>query len=163
MSINQIIKTLDNLEAIHEALIGLSKEKTEVVKEGSVEKLQSLLIKEREQIRMLEKAEKNRQESVEAWFWEKELPLTDTTLTHMLEIVSDEDEKQVLTAVTTTLSELITTLKQQEQLNKSLLNQSIKFVQLSLDMMNPSLKNMNYGNNKQESASMKRSIFDSQA
>lgn len=163
MSINQIIKTLKNLVATHEVLIALSREKTEVVKKGSVEELQSLLVKERKQIRTLEKAEKNRQQAVETWFSENELPLTDTTLTRMLEIVSDEDEKQDLATVTITLTEMITKLKQQEQLNQSLLNQSIKFVQLSLDMMNPSLKNMNYGSNKQESASMKQSIFDSQA
>ncbi|UJL45345.1 flagellar protein FlgN [Virgibacillus sp. NKC19-16] len=163
MSINQIIKTLENLVAIHEDLVSLSREKTKVVKEGSVEKLQSLLVKERKQIRTFEKVEKTRQEAVEAWFFENELPLTDTTITHMLEIISDEDEKQELTAVTTKLTELITTLKQQEQLNESLLNQSMKFVQLSLDMMNPSIKNMNYGNSKQESVTMKRSVFDSKA
>ncbi|WP_449355481.1 flagellar protein FlgN [Virgibacillus natechei] len=163
MSIKQIIKPLEHLVTIHEALVAISREKTEIVKEGAVEKLQSLLIKERKQINMLEKAEESRQEAVESWFLENKLPLTDTTLTRMLEIADNEDGIEELTAITITLTESITSLKQQEQLNKTLLNQSIKFVQLSLDMINPSLKNMNYGTNKQEPAPMKRSIFDSQA
>ncbi|MBP1971172.1 flagellar biosynthesis/type III secretory pathway chaperone [Virgibacillus natechei] len=163
MSVETILEKLQNLVNIHEELVAISKQKTEVVKEGSVENLQALLVKERKQIRVLEKEEKSRQEAVETWLFKNELPSNDVTITRMLEIVSDQKEKQELEQATINLTQIITELKQQEQLNLSLINQSMQFVQLSIDTLQPSITNINYGNKQQDSGAMKRSVFDSQA
>ena len=57
MSIHEIIKSLEDLVEVHEELLALSKEKTEIVKEGSIDKLQALLVTERKLVRKLEKKE----------------------------------------------------------------------------------------------------------
>ncbi|MFD2044989.1 flagellar protein FlgN [Ornithinibacillus salinisoli] len=162
MSVKAINQSLENLNNIHEDLLKNSEQKTEVIKEGSVEKLQSVLIKERKLIQLLDKAEEQRKKEVDRWFSDRELPSVEATITNMLELLSDEQDRKNLEEQTVALTEVMLKLKQQEQLNMALIQQSMQFVQLSLDLMSPSLKNLNYGNEK-EKATINRSMFDSKA
>ncbi|MEC5422861.1 flagellar protein FlgN [Virgibacillus sp. C22-A2] len=163
MSAQSIIQSLEKLVNLHTNLLEFSQEKTEIMKEGSIEKLQSLLVKERKLIRLTEQAEEKRNKEVINWFAINQLPADDTTVTKMLEFLRDESDKTELEKTTTKLTEVITELKQQEQLNQALINQSMQFVQLSIDMLNPSIHSMNYGSKSDESTEVKRSVFDSKA
>lgn len=147
---------------IHEDLIGVSVHKTEIVKDGLIEKLQPLLVKERKYTQMLEQAEVKRKREVDTWFLHQQLPVNDATITQMLEVLTEKQEKEKLENMMIALTEAITKLKQQEQLNYALIQQSMQFVQLSLEMLNPTIKNMNYGKKKQTN-SAERSVFDSKA
>ncbi|MBP1947982.1 flagellar protein FlgN [Virgibacillus litoralis] len=162
MSVQPIIQSLEKLIGLHESLLEISKQKTAVVKEGSVESLQPLLLKERKHVQALEQAEVKRQKEVEAWVAQHNANLENATITGILEIINDEQTKNELEEITITLTKTITELKQQEQLNQSLIQQSMQFVELSLNMMKPSIRNMNYGGNK-SSDSAERSVFDSKA
>jgi flagellar biosynthesis/type III secretory pathway chaperone len=163
MSIQAIIRSLEELIRSHEDLLDISEQKTALIKDGSTEELQPLLVKERKEIRLLEQAEEKRQSGVEAWFLERQAGQDqDATLTNLLEIIADETEQKKLEDTTIKLTEIITKLKQQEELNQSLLNQSMQFVQLTMGMMNPSMKEINYGKQKQTTSTMNRSVFDSQ-
>lgn len=163
MSIQPIIKSLEELIYIHESLIDISVQKTEVVKDGTVEKLQSLLIKERKLVQALEQAEAKRQSEVEEWSLQNNIPLENATITGILEAISDEQAKADLETTAINLTTIVTKLKQQEQLNQTLIQQSMQFVEISLDMMQPSIRNMNYGGKETVSNSSKRSVFDSKA
>lgn len=162
MSIDKIIQSLEHMITIHENLFHLSEQKTEIIKVGSVEKMQKLLAEETKAINQLEQAEIKRQKEVEQWFLQAGLADYQWTITQMLEVIEDEQDKVNLEEVTTALTNMITQLKQQEQLNQSLLEQSMQFIQLSLDIFQPTIKNLNYSKNK-ETASSDRSMFDSQA
>ncbi len=162
MSIKAINELLQTLTRIHEELLKVSKRKTDIIKEGSAEKLQAILVEERKYIKVLEQAEQNRKQVVEKWYTDKRLPLEHMTITNMLEILTDKQEQQELEHMTVQLTKAITELKQQEQLNQALIQQSMQFVQLSLDMLNPTIQSMNYGKN-QETEGSKRSVFDSKA
>lgn len=162
MSTDKIIQSLQHMITIHESLIHLSEQKTEMIKIGSVEKLQQLLLEETKLINKLEHAEIKRQKEVEQWFLQRDLKEQPWTITQMLEVIEEGQNKGNLEKVTTTLTNMITQLKQQEQLNQSLLGQSMQFIQLSLGMMQPSIKNLNYSKDK-ETVSSDRSMFDSQA
>lgn len=162
MSIKAINESLQVLTKIHEELLKVSKQKTDIIKEGSTEKIQAILVEERKYIKVLEQAEQNREEKVEKWYIDKQLPLENMTITNMLEILTDKQEQQELEHMTVQLTKTITKLKQQEQLNQALIQQSMQFVQLSLDMLNPTIQNMNYGKS-QETGESKRSVFDSKA
>lgn len=162
MSIKAIQQSLQTLITIHEQLCEASKQKTEIIKDGSVEKFQKMLVEERKYVKKLEQAEGIRQKAVEIWYTDQQLPPEDMTITNMLEIMSDEQEQQELEQLTITLTKVITKLKQQEELNLDLIQQSMQFVQLSLDMLSPTIKNMNYGNS-QDTETSKRSVFDSKA
>ncbi|WP_042222443.1 flagellar protein FlgN [Oceanobacillus manasiensis] len=162
MAIQNVQEALNSLVKLHEALLEISREKTEVIKEGKVEKLQAILVKEKKRIRELEKAEALRIEVVETYVNEHPA-ITDASITSLLEHLDDNEVKAELTDLAISLTETITKLKQQEQLNQALISQSMQFVQLSLDLINPSLKNMNYGEGKAASSAAKRSVFDSKA
>jgi len=162
LSIQPIVNLLEKLIQEHEELLRLSKQKTDDIKEGQTDKLQATLVKERKVIQRIELIEEKRIEEVNKWFTSLELPLENATITEMLDRLSNENEKLSLEKVTAKLTECIVKIKQQEQLNEALLKQSMQFVQLSLDMLNPSIKNMNY-NQKQSQVMAERSVFDSKA
>ncbi|WP_100010414.1 flagellar protein FlgN [Lentibacillus sediminis] len=162
MSIQAITRSLAELVEAHEALVNNSREKTAVLKEGSAEKLQTVLVKERQIIQAVENAEANRQKATAAWTAEHAPHLENATITDILEL-AEEDRQQELADVTAALTNKITELKQQEQLNRSLIDQSMQFVQLSLQTLQPSIQNLNYGKQKQEGTSSSRSLFDSRA
>ena len=160
MSVQQIMELMEQLVDVHKQLLSISKEKTERFKEGAIEPLQQLLVKERKQIRLLEQTESKRQQAVEKWFQTNGMDTEQYTVSHMLEKLEDEKERETLANITTTLTETIVELKQQEQLNEALIRQSMEFVQMSLDLMNPNISSMNYGKEMKENT---RSLFDSQA
>src|SRR5699024_6609293 len=160
VAMKPMIQVLTKLVDVHKSLLENARQKTEVVKEGSVEQLQMILVKERKYIQVLEQAEAERKKEVENL--QQGLPLNNATITEILDHIPNNEEKKELENQTVALREMITSVKKQEQLNQALIQQSMQFVQLSLDMMNPSIKNMNYGN-KQETSTEKRSVFDSKA
>ncbi|WP_337970012.1 flagellar protein FlgN [Virgibacillus salexigens] len=163
MSIEKIKALLLTLVTLHQELIAISNQKTEAVKSGNLEKLQQVLVNERKQIRKIEKAEEDRQLVVADWFESQRLNI-EPTITRLVEAINCDETRKELTAATNQLTEAITTLKQQEQLNMALINQSMQFIQLSMDLLNPSLSQMNYGRSETESTgSIKRSVFDSKA
>lgn len=161
LPVQPVIKSLQRLINIHEDLIHISVQKTDIVKEGAIDKLQKILAQEQKHIRLLEQAELNRQQEVEVWFEKQQLPLDDVTITKMLSILTNEQARDVLEKATIALTNVITKLKQQEQLNRDLLHQSMQFVQISLNMLSPTIENINYGNKRD--TEIKRSVFDSKA
>lgn len=162
MSVQLIIDKISKLVEIHEQLLKLSNEKTTLVKEGNVEELQPILVNERKVVQQLEKAEEERQKEVASWFVNHGVSIDEATLTNLLNHVKSEAEKKELEQAAVHLSEVIEKLKQQEELNMALIQQSMQFVQLSIDLLSPSLKNMNYGNDNGPS-DVNRSVFDSKA
>lgn len=162
MSIEAISQSLQTLIKVHVELYEFSKQKTEIIKEGSVENFQKILVEERKYAKRLLQAEEQRQEKVEKWYMDHQLPLENMTITNMLEIISNEQDQFELEQLTIKLTNAITQLKQQEQLNYDLIQQSMQFVQLSLDMLSPTINNMNYGKSHGSEAP-KRSVFDSKA
>lgn len=166
LSLQSITQSLATLVNVHEKLIGISKEKTEVLKEGSAEDLQQLLIHEQKYIHKLELAEHQREIEVKTWFTNKQLMEEDYTITRMLELLTNDDEKHQLEQAAVALTKEMTQLKENEQLNEALIKQSMQFIQMSLSMMQPTLEKMNYNRPKQQAQSSnvrEHSVFDSKA
>lgn len=162
MSVQSIIDKIRKLIAIHEQLLELSNEKTILVKEGNVEKLQPILVKERKVVQQLEQAEEERQKEVATWFANNGISTVEATVSSLLSQIENDAEQKMLEESAAQLTEVIVKLKQQEQLNMALIQQSMQFVQLSIDLLSPSLKNMNYGKENGPS-DVNRSVFDSKA
>ncbi|MFC4557527.1 flagellar protein FlgN [Virgibacillus kekensis] len=161
MSLRPVTDSLEKLIILHKSLLEVSKQKTDIVKEGSAEKLQSLLVKERKHVQALEQAEAKRQQVVGGWLKHQGIQSDEATLTDILNNVIDQQDKRELEAAAVELTNVITQLKQQEQLNQALIRQSMQFVELSLETMKPSIQSFNYGGNKTSAPG--RSVFDSRA
>ena len=146
MSMQPIITSLQQLLELHQSLLSISENKTEVLKKGDLEGLQQLLKTERKHVQAIKKIEAQ-------------------NVTALLELIDNDAEKKALEAVTTTLAEVLVELKQQEQLNQQLTQQSLQFVQLSMNMIAPTIQSINYSNKNKSTTdnTTKRSVFDSKA
>ncbi|MFS0750798.1 flagellar protein FlgN [Oceanobacillus sp. 1P07AA] len=157
----KIISAMNKLLVMHQEILELSKEKTVEIKDGHIDELQSLLVKERKLARQLQQCEEERMQVVQAWSKEVELPNTSPTISEIIDYIKEENQEELL-SIATSLTNTITEFKRQEQLNQVLLNESMKFVQLSLDLISPTIKTMNYGSGK-DTKDTSRSVFDSKA
>ncbi|MFD1334158.1 flagellar protein FlgN [Oceanobacillus iheyensis] len=157
----KIISKINKLLELHQEILELSKKKTIEIKDGHVDALQTLLAKERKLARQLQQCEEERMQVVQEWSAEHRLSKTNPTISEIIDYIEEDKQKQLLT-MATSLTDTIKELKKQEQLNQVLLNESMKFVQLSLDLMNPTIKTMNYGSEKGMNEAS-RSVFDSKA
>lgn len=145
----------------HQKLIAIAEEKTESIKTNNIDALSKLLMKERKQVQIITQLEDKRQKAVELYFQEKNQSNQEKTISNLLELM-DDDEKELEQKVLKLVEEIVK-LKQVEQLNQELIEQSMAFVQLSLDMLQPSEKNRNYTETPNGEQHDHRSVFDSRA
>jgi len=135
----------------------------QLIKEGKMDDLSKLLIMERKYIQTVSQLEEKRQEVIDQFITSTNLELPEKTVTELLNHLQDETDKEQLEKSVVSLVEVIVQLKETEQLNQELVQQSMQFVQVSLDMLQPSSKNINYNDSRMEKETQKRSIFDSKA
>ncbi|KGX86315.1 flagellar protein FlgN [Pontibacillus litoralis] len=163
MSIPSIIATLDKLYTLHEQFYRLSKEKTTLLQGDDTTALQPLLVKERKYIQAITQIEQKRQQLVEEWLSSQELSNEEPTLTTLLTYVKGE-ENELLQQFYDRFVPLIAEIKQQEQLNQEITRQSLQYIELSLNLLQPTMKNLNYSNQRNSaSEAPKTSVFDSKA
>lgn len=162
MSIQKMTSVIEELCQAHEILLKVTQDKTTFIKDGELDKLTSLLAQERKGIRLIEKLENKRSQNLVELKQQGTLSEETTTITEILQSLPENEEAKQLGKSATRLTQAIVEIRDQEQLNQELLKQSMQFVQLSLNMMNPSIENMNY-NQKQEETTIDRSAFDSKA
>ncbi|CQR46396.1 FlgN protein [Paraliobacillus sp. PM-2] len=160
MLLQTIQRTLEQLVQLHQSLHAVSVQKTEALKAGEIDQLQELLKKEKKHINAINQTEQQRMEQTNKWAIANGLADEPITVTTMLEHLHGTEDGQSLEQITTTLTETLVKLKQQEALNQQLTQQSLQFVQLSMDMIAPTINTFNYGNKQQAS---NRSVFDSKA
>ncbi|RDY71537.1 flagellar protein FlgN [Halobacillus trueperi] len=163
MTIDPVITHMNQLQQLHESLLSLSLRKTEALKTNDVTGIQQLLIQEKKHVQAIEKIEKQRERSVIQWATEKGIPPRERTVSELIEILNGE-EKEKLQNAYEALILVLADLKQQEKLNTELTQQSLQFINMSLDLLQPSIQSVNYGGKEgNNSGTAKRSIFDSKA
>lgn len=128
-----------------------------------MEQLSKLLMKERKYIQEVEQVEQEREKIVEQVFQNLNINHEEKTVTVILEHIERIDDKQKLEKAVTELLEVIIELRRSEKLNRDLIEQSMQFVQLSLDLLQPSDRNINYQKETKNQSHIKRSVFDSKA
>ncbi|WP_067843235.1 flagellar protein FlgN [Amphibacillus sediminis] len=164
MSITAIITSLDQLGELHKRLLHVSKEKTERLKKGDVTELQKLLKIEQKHVQAVQTVEAERIKAAEEWAHSEGYQPSEATVTFILERLDATNERDQLELAATKLAEILVELKAQEALNQELTTQSLQFIRMNLDLLTPSLNNLNYGSqNNQDDPKNKRSIFNSQA
>ncbi len=154
---------MQQLVILHQELIQISNKKTEEIKQGNMDELSKTLMQERKLIQAITQAEAKRQEIVDEFFMKVHANVEEKTMTMVLAHIDDNKDKQQLENVVRLLVEAIVELKQVEQLNQELMIQSMQYVQLSLDMLQPSIQRMNYDQKQTIQESVKQSVFDSKA
>jgi flagellar biosynthesis/type III secretory pathway chaperone len=159
MSAKKLIDTLEKLLTLHQSLLKLAEQKTDILKKGDMEGLNALLTNEQKHITAIQQVEEIRNEAVEVLLQGQDV---DKTISNCIEF-TNEPERTKLTQLKDQLTEVITELKERNQLNQQLINQSLQFVHLTLDMLAPQPASINYGPPKQNTAPKRQSMFDSKA
>ena len=163
MAIEDVRGLIEQLTSAHEDLLGLSKKKSELIKADKIKEFQKLLMQERKQVQTINQLETKRIQAVEQLFQEWDVPNEEKTVTILLEHLEEGPEKQQLEAAVAALIDQIVAIRQAEQLNKDLIEQSLQFVQLSLEMMQPNMQQMNYNQKSTSKSPTTTSVFDSKA
>lgn len=166
LSIEGIVNSLKNLTTVHYDLLDISVRKTKAITEGSADQLQNILREEQTKIHQLSREETKRENLVEQWFGNQGHLNSERTITNMLDLLIDKTARQRLENTTIDLTHAITELRNQEQLNAALIQQSMHFIQTSLNMLKPSIQSMNYDRQQdknQEKPLHDQSMFDSRA
>lgn len=161
MPIKPILEAVEQLTEIHQQLQALSVQKMEAIKSNQMEQLQKLIVSEQKLVRSLSKTEEKRIQHVAIFVQQRQMKDSEIAISDILEEIPDDSEKQKLEQAAISLSEAVHHLREQEQLNRELLKQSLQFVDMSLEMLHPSLSSMNYGN--RHAVTKNKSMFDSKA
>ena len=163
MSAKLIIENMKKLVQIHEAILELATEKTTCLTKGDISHLKSIMQKEAVLLKQLQRLEQERQRLVLFFMRSKGLVTESGTLTELLPHV-DEEEQKTLSSFQKHLIQLITKLKEKNELNQQLIQDSLRFVNLSLDVLHPEQETGNYGRpDKEDDEPLGRSLFDSKA
>lgn len=167
-TLQNLIETMTKLIVEHEKLLASTSDKTVVIKASNMDELPKLLMLERKQIQSITKIENKREELVDKYFYEQQLPSQNKTVGILLNSMNDLSIKRTLEEQANRLMEVIIEIKQVEELNHALIEQSMVFVELSLDMLQPSIKNMNYHEinartGAKGNVASRTSMFDSKA
>ncbi|MCD8500922.1 MAG: flagellar protein FlgN [Bacillaceae bacterium] len=164
MSVTKLTETLEQLLLVHDRLNELAKQKTECLTKADVSALKLFIQKESVLIKQLQVLEKDRIKTVHQLAMSEGYNFKTMTITEVMSHLPpnqqsdiEQFQKQLLKA--------ISTLKQQNELNQKLIEDSIRFVNMSLDIIQPEQESGNYDrptatNNE---PNFGRSLFDSKA
>ena len=168
MSVENIISTLEKLERMHKSLLELANTKTEFIKANDMEQLDHMLKTEQAHVAAIETLEQQRQAMVTDYLQAKGIAFTDIPTVAQVIDATDGPDKQALQAVRERLVASLTELKKRNDLNQRLVFQSLQFVNLTLDMLQPqrqqaSTFNYSGAEVRGETTVAKKSYYNSQA
>ncbi len=147
MTTETIKNILTTMIETHETLAVIAEEKLEVIKKGDMDALQSIINREEVSVRIIQQLEGQREKALEAWVREN----TDGSGTYRLSDVINtvpEQEAEELLMIQKRLAEAVLDLRSANDLNQQLLYQSMQWVQLNLNLLQPQAPQVNYGNPK---------------
>lgn len=163
MSTELLSACIKKLINIHQTFNQLAEEKTGCLTKGDIAHLKLLMQKESVQLKQLQRVEQERVRLVQFFMKNKGLVTEVGTLAEILPHVSD-GEKEELVSLQEQIFQQIQILKQKNQLNQQLIEDSLRFVNLSLDVLQPELDTGNYQRPDQDDDQpLGRSLFDSKA
>lgn len=162
MSAAQIQTSLEKLVKLHKSLNNLANKKTEIVKLGDTDALNQLLMDEQKHIKAIEATEKERQTAVTGFLQSKGQAAEPSTISKVIEL-SSPTEAEALHRLKDQLIEEAGKLKEQNYLNQQLIYQSLRFVNITLDMLRPQNQQFNYEKPAQQKQQGSNSMFDSRA
>lgn len=157
---------LVELIQLHERLNELALKKVDAVKKNDIATLNDIIKQETSLIKKLTKAELSRMNAVQHFLQVKGLVRENATMETMIEHSPVEEQPQLKEQFHRLLDEM-TRLREMNELNKMLIEDSLRFVNLSLDLLSPDMTDMNYERptTKEHDFSESRghSLFDSKA
>lgn len=127
---------LDRQLDVHRLLLELNEQKRQVIVSGDVENLMQITQKEGKLIRLSEQLETERADAVQAYMRSRNMYVTTAiTIQTLSKIAVRLEEKQALAERRDELLRLIGRIKETNDLNRQLLEQSLAYINYSLDIL----------------------------
>lgn len=162
MSAEALIANLTKLYQLHENLLKLAVRKTDVLKKGDVDSLQDIMRDEQKFTTAITMMEQERQTAARSFL--KQNGNGQITISDCIEAAAPE-AAETLRAIQEQMVTVIDKLQEQNELNKQLIYQSLQFVNMNLDLLQPDNETATYGRPDHNRNQMKpgKSFFDSKA
>jgi len=132
--LDSLYEVLENLISLHKALYTLAVQKKEVLIKGEVDTLVQITHQEQKLIKGIETAEEKRIQLVQDLLKEKGMPLGEGTLSELIKLSTHAADKSKLTTCRNELTRIVSELRAANEENQQLLEQSLSFVNLSLEL-----------------------------
>ncbi|WP_174728876.1 flagellar protein FlgN [Mesobacillus harenae] len=140
MNLEAIVSTMTKLIKLHKSLFDLSVKKTDIIKKGDIESMNTLIKDEQTHIAAISKLEQER--AIQA---SKLVPgINNPSIADLFEHL-ETPEKEKLSSLRDGLMDVVLKIQSQNQLNQQLLLQSIQFLNFSMSLVMPQAENYNYG------------------
>lgn len=166
MSINRIADILEKFLEVQLHLLELTKEKTPVLVNNNVEALNIILSKERKLVTLLNQLDAERIQTTGDYLISKGyIPDPRVSISDLIRLTFKADDKLMLQDYQERLLRNIADLRLANELNQQLIQQSLAFIDYSLDLLIESPdEDMIYRNpNQRSSISSTNLMFDSKA
>lgn len=155
---SSLIDLLEKMLKLHKSLQQISLNKTAVIKEGNLTSLTALMQEEQKHIHAINTLEQKRIGLMTELTGKKSAGLQEA-LPHI-----EEKEHEPLLRMQEEMLAVLTALKETNTLNQLLLEQSMQFVSLNMDLLMPSADGQTYGNRGDDQSNETiKPLFDSQA
>lgn len=158
MEATALIQLLDTFIQMHQELNLLAKEKEQAVINSDLEQIEAIIQKENMYVKRLEQLERQREQMAK-----QVIPTGNRSLQAMLPFFHEQDQATMIERQQTLMAE-IETLQYQNALNQQLILDSLKFINLSLDLAQPVDPFAHYSDRTDEEDERPvRSMFDTKA
>lgn len=164
MSAAKLTEVLTEMYKLHQSLYEVASRKTEIVKKSDIEALSSIMKEENKHVMAINQLEEERMQLVAKMMSGHPIQGNEPTLTECIETLPIKERESLFT-IKDKLSTILQKLKDRNYMNQELIYSSLQFVNMSLDLLRPEPKNINYDRpkNPSQDGNQKRSMFDSKA
>jgi hypothetical protein len=161
---NRLLTVLEKIVKLQKSLHQIALKKTDILKADDIEALGQLMKDELKHIKAIEMVNGEREQIQRQLANELLLPPTNITISQLLKSSMLKD-KEILRKLQVKLVEQTQSLKEINEFNQQLLQQSLNFVNLNLDLVLGQQESSNYTDNtsNEEESTASRSLFDSKA
>lgn len=162
MSIQPLLETMDKLQEAHEALLELAKVKTPVLVSNDIDQLNMIVNRENKWVRAIAEANQQRIQIIGSYLISRGYnPNPKITVGDLIKVIFKAEEKQALMDAQQKLLVTIEELKVSNTINQQLIEQSLSFVNYSLDLIiGPPEDDMVYRNPNQVRSGNRLGMFD---
>lgn len=162
MSIQTLLETMEKLQEAHEALLELAKAKTQILVGNDIDQLNMIVNRENKWVRAIAEANQQRIQIIGSYLISRGYnPNPKITVGDLIKVIFKAEEKQALMEAQQKLLATIEELKQNNIINQQLIEQSLSFVNYSLDLViGPPEDDLVYRNPNQAKSGNRLGMFD---
>lgn len=160
-NLGEIISCLEKQKSIYEELLSISREKKQVLIDGNVEKLDSMVKREGNLIIEIGDLENKREKAVEALAKELGCSSKELTVSYVCDRVADKRVGKIM-SLADSIGNILKELKELNHINGKLIEQSLEYVNFSINLVADVLEGQKavYEANEEENKGNGVRLFD---